>query len=381
MNYIKQLDSVRAIAVFLVIIWHWVPRNSLTENLHSGSFGVDIFFVLSGFLITQMLLVDRNKTGELKAGTGTVLKNFYARRILRIFPIYYLAILLTSLLNASFDFNVTKGELISNLTYTSNFFIYHHKAWPVATIHFWSLAVEEQFYLVWPLLILFLPKKSLLPAILFCIGLGVLSQLLSTDQEFGHLPTYTCLDALGIGGLIAFLFTYHRPLLHLYHKQLNIAAALCFGLILANCLFHYYIPFARLLHSIIAAWLINHILLYREKKSFLNWVLNSEPLTRIGKVSYGMYVYHMLYVFVAGELWYKFIFDHYSSYINKQLEPWIFLLINFFLLYFIAWMSWRFIERPFLSLKSYFRLEPARGNVKEHSPSSRTKVHFAEVPD
>ncbi|MGZ3853107.1 MAG: acyltransferase family protein [Flavisolibacter sp.] len=381
MNYIKQLDSVRAIAVFLVIIWHWVPRNSLTENLHSGSLGVNIFFVLSGFLITQLLLRDRHKAEQLKGGTGTALKNFYARRILRIFPIYYFAILLTSLLNNSFAFNVSSGELVSNLTYTSNFYIYLHKGWPVATLHFWSLAVEEQFYLVWPLLILFLPKRSLLAAILSCIILGLVSQLLASNHEFGHLPTYTCLDSLAIGGLIAFLFTYHPELLRLYHKPLAILAALCCLIIFVNCFFHYYIPILRFLHAIISAWLVNHILLYREKQSLLNRVLNSNPLVKIGKVSYGIYVYHMLYVFVAGQLWYKYIFDHYSSFINRQFEPWIFLLINFPILYFTARLSWKFIESPFLSLKTYFRHEPAQTSFNQQSSDLRTKIYFTEVPD
>src|ERR1044072_9103532 len=99
MGYIKQLDSVRAIAVFLVVVWHWFPRNSFIEKLHAGSLGVDIFFVLSGFLITQILLKYRsNSGGSIKAKT-IVLKNFYARRVLRIFPIYYLTIFLTVLLS------------------------------------------------------------------------------------------------------------------------------------------------------------------------------------------------------------------------------------------------------------------------------------------
>src|SRR5258706_6412006 len=90
MNYIKQLDAVRAIAVILVVLSHWTKMSSIT-NIPIGGMAVDVFFVLSGFLITQILLENRNKITSLN-DRRHIIKNFYIRRTLRIFPIYYLTI-------------------------------------------------------------------------------------------------------------------------------------------------------------------------------------------------------------------------------------------------------------------------------------------------
>jgi peptidoglycan/LPS O-acetylase OafA/YrhL len=354
MNYIKQLDSVRAIAVFLVIIWHWVPHNTVTENLHSGSLGVNAFFVLSGFLITQILLSDRDKAESLNSSRSTVLRNFYVRRILRILPIYYLTIVLATLLNHQYSLGINGGEMASNVTYTSNFYIYVNKAWPVASLHFWSLAVEEQMYLLWPLLILFLPKKALPLLMILFIIVGLTSQLMATDQEFGHLPTNTCFDCFGIGGLLAYFFTFRPSVLRSSNNLLGVFAVVSLMALSIGGWFVYHIPCTRFLHAIISVWLINHIVIYRNKKTFINYVLNSKPLIKIGKVSYGIYLYHVLYAYVASDLWYKYVYDHYSAYIIRSVEPWIFMCVNFPVLYGLAWLSWRFIEKPFLSLKHKF---------------------------
>src|SRR5215217_808830 len=94
MQHIKKLDSLRAIAAILVILWHWVPTDSLINTFDNGAIGVNIFFVLSGFLITRILLGNRNEAGIQSNNKLLVFKNFYARRALRIFPIYYLLIFL-----------------------------------------------------------------------------------------------------------------------------------------------------------------------------------------------------------------------------------------------------------------------------------------------
>ena len=159
MRYIKQLDSIRAIAVILVLIWHWLPKTSILNTFRTGPFGVTIFFVLSGFLITKILLDNRNNAERLNNSKGTVLKSFYSRRILRIFPAYYLTVFLTLLLHRKLGLSFPFPEFLSSITYTSDFYVFELKKWPLLTPHFWSLSVEEQFYLIWPLIILFIPKK------------------------------------------------------------------------------------------------------------------------------------------------------------------------------------------------------------------------------
>lgn len=355
MKYIKQFDSIRAIAVMLVIIWHWFPRNSFIENLHAGALGVNVFFVLSGFLITEILLINRCKSENSLVSKKQVLKNFYVRRMLRIFPIYYLTIFLTFILSQQLSLRISNNEALSNITYTSNFFIYITKVWPASSLHFWSLAVEEQFYLAWPLIMLFWPRNYLLYVMLFFVVAGFASQLSITDYEFGYLPTNTCLDCFGIGGILAFISVFHPEFLSKLFQWLSI---LCVAgiVILAVCwAMKYYLPNTRFIHAIASGWIINFILINNEKKSFLISLLSNKLLIAIGKVSYGIYLYHILYVYIANKYWYKYVYGYYASFINIQYDPWIFIVVNFVMLYFIAWFSWNCIEKPFLSLKQRFQ--------------------------
>jgi len=364
MNYIKQLDSIRAIAVFFVIIWHWVPRNSVIENSHLGPFGVNIFFVLSGFLITRILLFNRSRAEASASSKTKLLKNFYTRRMLRIFPVYYLTIILSVIFNQSLSLGITKNEILANVTYTSNFFIYLTKSWPYSSLHFWSLAVEEQFYLTWPLLILFCSRKYLLPVILISIAAGLGSQLLATDFEFGNLPTITCLDCFGMGGLLAFVTLYCPNYLKRAYRGLALLTIVGMVVLLVSWQLSIYLSCTRFIHSIISCCIISHILVYRNQKTLLMTMLNNRFLIKIGKVSYGIYLYHMLYVYTANSLWYQYVFDYYLPFINKQYEPWIFLLINFWMLYFIAWLSWRYIEKPLLRLKPKYQFKILQREIR-----------------
>ena len=116
MKYIKQFDSVRGIAVLFIIIYHWVPAE-LLKAIPLGFNVVDVFFVLSGFLITRILLESKKKAEDLNIGKPLVFANFFVRRALRIFPIYYLLIFLVLIID-----HIDKPKLIHLLTYTFNFY-------------------------------------------------------------------------------------------------------------------------------------------------------------------------------------------------------------------------------------------------------------------
>jgi len=353
MKYIKPLDGLRAIAVSLVIVWHWIPKTHFITKLHAGGLGVNIFFVLSGFLITQILLDNRNKAESNHLPKKNVLKNFYVRRVLRIFPIYYLTILAMIALNHLLKLNITEGELISSATYTSNFYWYLTKTWPLASPHFWSLAVEEQFYLIWPLLMLFFPRKYLLWCIVTFILIGFVSQLLITDFEFGYLPTYTCFDCFGVGGLLAYIIVFEKRLLLKFYRLLSLLSAI--GLVLLFVDWHFYeISFMRLIHAILTAWLIAHILI--NNKSLLTRLLSNDQLVSLGKVSYGIYLYHVLYMYIALKIWYRYV-PHFIAVIDKKYQAWLFLTVNYVVLYFICVLSWKLIEKPILSLKRKFEYQ------------------------
>src|SRR5208337_4189358 len=157
------LDGIRALAVIAVMIQHFDPGTVRWIKL--GHVGVRVFFVLSGFLITGILLQARQSAEIDGLSKWRVLRNFYARRFLRIFPIYYLVILVTWVAGIA-EMRESVGW---NLSYLSNFYFYQRGTGNYSVTHLWSLAVEEQFYLLWPLLILFLPRKWLAGAIVSAI--------------------------------------------------------------------------------------------------------------------------------------------------------------------------------------------------------------------
>jgi peptidoglycan/LPS O-acetylase OafA/YrhL len=162
LGYVRQLDGIRAVAVLLVIVSHWFPGD-VVGKFGFGAIGVDIFFVLSGFLITRILIVERLNF-EINPSTHSRLKairNFMVRRSLRIFPIYYLLLVLLILFKDQFP-NPVSLDWKWYFFYLQNILFYINKTWPGGKLsHLWSLAVEEQFYLFWPWIILFVSQRWL----------------------------------------------------------------------------------------------------------------------------------------------------------------------------------------------------------------------------
>ncbi len=198
-----QLDALRAFAAFGVMLGHFY-------GIQWSLLGVHLFFVLSGFLITGILLKCRDSSYTWEKGKYQ-LRQFYIRRSLRIFPLYYLVILVLIFVN----FNILRNSSLWYLTYTSNIYFALIGRFGSSAGHFWSLAVEEQFYLLWPCLILFLPEKYLLRCISTACLLGLLYRIGGSLLGLNFLArvavTIGCLDFLGIGALLAF-YRYKNPL-------------------------------------------------------------------------------------------------------------------------------------------------------------------------
>ncbi|PIQ20682.1 MAG: hypothetical protein COW65_13620 [Cytophagales bacterium CG18_big_fil_WC_8_21_14_2_50_42_9] len=353
MPYIKQLDSLRGIAVLLVVLSHWVP----TPASQTGAFiGVNTFFVLSGFLISNILF--QNKIEAETAGYDKlpVVKKFFFRRVLRIFPIYFLVVITLGILGEN-NIPGIKTELIYLLTFTTNFHFHYLKYFGVYTAHLWSLAVEEQFYLVWPWLLLFLQRKYIPVAILLFILTGCISQLFIQDS-FDYLATYTCLDAFGLGALLSWVYTYQLQSLHRFFRILTyiILANIAIIILWLSGLLPVTLP-TRTIVSLFALWIITYVIYnsYQNKKLRFAFLLNNRKLIAVGKISYGIYLYHFYIPLLASPY-----LKHLQFLLPNFLKPYTIILyaIGIFSgLIVFSWLSWRCIELPILRLKSYFNYQ------------------------
>jgi peptidoglycan/LPS O-acetylase OafA/YrhL len=166
-EYLPQLDGLRAFAVFAVMLHHFLPLNRvLPEDFVTlGSLGVRLFFVLSGFLITGILLRCRQRASDGETKPSQQLRRFYVRRFLRIFPVYYVTLGIVALLNLP----TVRESFFWHVAYLSNFLFSFLGRFEGPLSHFWSLAVEEQFYLLWPWLIVFAPRRFLHGIILMTV--------------------------------------------------------------------------------------------------------------------------------------------------------------------------------------------------------------------
>ena len=360
MKYVKGFDTIRALAVAYVIVDHWgpffkehtVPAFLEQAFFQGGLFGVNLFFVLSGYLITAILLNEKAKSEQIGgANKFTIIKNFFARRSLRIFPIYYLAVFLCVI----FNFEYVREHIWYFLTYTSNLLPYWTNE-PNEFSHTWSLAVEEQFYLIWPWLIIFINKKYLKYVFGAAIVIGVVSKYMALYMFHHKYPVLVInrLDSFGVGGLYAYIrLNVERNLK--FEKAFRIVFP--FLLYLAWRMTPFggipvCVMYARFLDNLIAIALIMFAI--NNKYEWMRrYVLENPALNFIGKISYGIYLYHFT------------LAPSYDGMVNTYVRthPGVPAFVtNFYfaysvkltLLLLVCWLSFVLIEQPIMKLKKKF---------------------------
>lgn len=351
MKYIKQLDSLRAIAVILVIISHWIfSENELMRIL--GFFGVDIFFVLSGFLITGILLKNKTKGLEIGVNKKQLLKNFYAKRFLRIFPIYYFTIFIVYLFKESLQTDI-ETSIGYHLSYTSNYYFFKIQGWDRVTAHFWSLSVEEQFYLIWPWIILFLNNKHIKKAIYIFIVIGFISQVLTMNIGFGGIILSNSFDAFGMGGLLAWHMIYKEKNLKGFYKKVSLITIILISIFLIGVFFKLWDIKIQFFLTLFIFWMLTFIILKRDSKSiFFKLILNNKALIFMGKISYGIYLFHKILPSLFSGLKRYLPVISFNS-ISLKLS---YLLWDFAILLLVSWLSFKLLEQPFLRMKKKFKL-------------------------
>ncbi|WP_458306533.1 acyltransferase family protein [Croceiramulus getboli] len=345
LKYISGLNGVRAFAVIFVIIAHRFPQDHQVQVLPLGSMGVDIFFVLSGFLITRILFFYGMKSDSLN---WAILRAFYWRRILRIFPIYYLTMLFLYLTKSVIGNNFEEN-IWWYLTYTSNFLIYYNEKWFGALAHLWSLAVEEQYYLFWPFLVLFIGRMRWLLLILILIILGTGYSYLF--NEFSKVLTVNCLNTFGLGGLLAYVEIQRPRWSTIFFKILPFLAAFALIGFLNNYFNETWNKFpVRFVTSVIAVYIISVCL--TKPKSILVGLLENRVLYFLGLISYGIYLYHNLVPRYWRYTLMKFNIDAPS--VRYEFNYTEFVIQTLFIV-FISYLSWIIIEKPILRLKSKYQ--------------------------
>jgi len=345
LSHYKELDGLRALAALMVVYFHLFDSIK-GEGLLFGVFGkftefgrtgVSLFFVLSGFLITRILINSKSSPNYFSS--------FYFRRAVRIFPLYYFALVLyTVVMPIAFNIPMPPGQFyfwiyLQNIAKTFN--------WNIdGPLHFWSLAVEEHFYLFWPLIVYKLDRKRLKSCIFILIGIALLSRTILTALHYdSYYLTFSRLDELALGALLAILERDGK----LVSKNANYFILLV-AILIVPTLFLWKMSGGQGFQSLQILKYLLVALFYFGLVGFVISISNNnlfkkslqvKPLLYTGKISYGLYVYHPLCI--------SLIYNTLSTN-DKVLN----VVLSLALLYTVATLSYYFLELPFLRLKKRF---------------------------
>lgn len=350
LKYMVQLDTLRAVSIILVLMQHFSPVKSFfgSEGIFPlGFIGVDIFFVLSGFLISRSLIKER----EDKIPLYKKAIRFTSKRALRLFPVYYVVLLVA----VCFNYYDIQSYWLWMFGYASNFLaaVEGHPTWGFT--QFWSLAVEEQFYLFWPWMVWLISGKKIKNLFIAFILSGILVRtgmyLLDCSPISIRFSTFALFDLFGMGALLAYIHTQGEA--HAKTKLINSLA--CFGLagmfiiIISRVLM---LPglsspavsliFFSFFGSFVYVSLVHHMALGIKTHK---WFFENQFLIYVGKISYGIYIYHNF----VKDLLPKTI--EYFGYSMSGVFIFDFTLLSAVTIL-VSGLSWKLIEQPFLRLKA-----------------------------
>lgn len=361
-SHIKALDGVRGIAILLVIAHHWI-QSVAAIPIHGylraislpvafiGQTGVDLFFVLSGFLITRILLSVKSEPGGIK--------NFYFRRALRIFPLYYLILFAVLVLtppairHEQLRMNPNDTGLVWLWCYGANYAQWLYKDWLYGGLdHFWSLAIEEHFYLFWPFVVLLCSKRNLVIASVALIALSIASRawffFVAGNGIAPYILTVCRIDGLLIGGLLAV-----AEQANLLTKKVTVPLLALFGIAIAASVgvhFDKIGPLGSTLLSTFEALVFAAFvgLAVIHKDGILGKILSARVLVFFGLYSYGLYAYHHI---LRPPLIPVTLFNTIHKPNDAAMSYGLFHLA---LCTMVAMISYHFFEKQFLRLKTRF---------------------------
>ncbi len=337
-TYRPELDSLRAIAIGIVMLHHYMKG----VHFALSGFGVVLFFALSGYFGTRGLLGMRETLKRPDFSFAAGLKVFYGRRYLRIYPLHLLILTVTFIAGLEY----ARPKLLWNITFLANWGMLAEGEWWSRFSPLWSLSVLEQFYWIWPSLILLAPRRALQPVIFGAVALSIAGRFVALHWP---LPSFAWtmvptmgLDQLGLGALLAYWRSApeHERKLHALRRVGGPVCGTLMGLVVLGRLFRWEPPYSAMfmttLSSLFFVWLIDRTLRGFEGK--LTGFLRFRWLAEAGKVSYGAFLIHsftelLLYLIPFAPLQ------------TLLLSPWkavVLIPVTFSL----AYLSWILLEEP-----------------------------------
>ena len=347
--YQSRLDGLRFLAIILVLIEHFAHH--IGKVFSAGFYGVNLFFVISGFLITSILLKEENNDAK------RIYLNFLARRSLRIFPIYYLTILLLYLVSAP----DIKERLPFLLTYTYNYHLIKIDSWSDIFVHFWSLCVEEQFYLFFPILAIFSrnsPNYFIITCAILCLlAIAQIFFNILTPEKYNYVSLLSNMWPLCMGAIGAILLKKKILLNRVLDSRFFELIVIVFIVLVLV-----FLPwkYKQLFLPVLSLYLVFKAYSSYFKFKLFDAFLVNKNVVYIGRMSYGIYIYHLIIgyyftLYVFDPIWLQIPFEKMGFFSKIKFNSWILKLPLYSILsIFAAYLSFRYLETPFLKLKDKY---------------------------
>ncbi len=353
-GHVQSLDGLRAISILLVLLGHFLLPPQVAGI---SGFGVTVFFFISGLLITRLLFAEIKANGEID------IKNFYLRRILRLYPVIVVSILMCVVLTSYRGEHVDKVEIASVFLYFTNYLVVYREAIQTAITMpigpFWSLSVEEHFYLLFPAIFVLLrgqPFRIAQVAVatcVVCLSLRCL-YLFMWPEWIGTLATYwrseTRFDSIAFGVLLAALCEMPERRRFLQHAFQLKTACVATLILVASFAFRnsFYQDTVRFtIHGIVLFPIVGY-LVFSARPGLSSRFLNSPIMTWIGQLSYSLYIWHGAVIFLL------------SGFAYAYLPPSAYHLFMFLFSFVAAAISYYTLEMPFMGLRRRLRRSPTK---------------------
>jgi peptidoglycan/LPS O-acetylase OafA/YrhL len=354
-TYQPHLDGLRALAILGILFEHFdLP---LPAMLRCGPLSVRFFFVLTGYFITLSLWRVKSEMSDSDGGY-VPLWRYYLARLLRTGPPFYLSLIIGAL----FGIEEVRTNFFWLATFQANNYIAWLGYWPDAISHYWSLAVQEQFYFLWPVVVLTLPKRWFLPtmAAFIVFGLGFRLYCISTNATTlaRWVTLLGCIDSFAVGALVAYL--KQAQVLNRMWSSKTLLFAM--PLIACGCFYmgralmtlpenNIWLGMTETVDAVFLAWVLAAAV--TSMKGRYGRMLSWAPLVYLGKISYGIYVYHVFIIVLVSPLLLPWGMSEDHNALGR-------IAILLALTFAASSLSWHWLEQPFLAWKKAMASGPKR---------------------